>query len=206
MPAMLFIQGLILGFSIAAPVGPIGVLCIRRSIRDGWFSGFISGLGAATADMLYGGVAAFGLKAVSDFMVARQLWLRGFGGLFLIYLGIRTFFSKPSRSLTPERGLGRFASYTSTFLLTLTNPLTILSFAAIFASILPANAGLTTGKSIQMVAGVFTGSSLWWIILSLTAGSLKSRFSELLNRWIQWVSGGVIMLFGIAALWSLLRL
>jgi threonine/homoserine/homoserine lactone efflux protein len=206
MPAMLFLQGLILGFSIAAPVGPIGVLCIRRSIKDGWFTGFISGLGAATADMLYGGIAAFGLRAISDFMVTRQVWLRGLGGLFLIYLGVRTFFSKPSSNSAPERRLGRFANYTSTFLLTLTNPLTILSFAAIFASIIPANAELTTLKSIQMVAGVFAGSSLWWIILSLTAGSLKSRLSEQLNLWIQWGSGVVITGFGIAALWSLTNL
>jgi threonine/homoserine/homoserine lactone efflux protein len=201
---MLFLRGLILGFSIAAPVGPIGILCIRRSIKDGWLAGFISGLGAASADMLYGSVAAFGLQAVSDFLVGGQDVLRGIGGLFLIFLGIRTFLKKPESGATRAGGASWLTRYTSTFVLTITNPLTIISFAAVFASIIPANTELTTIKSVQMVAGVFIGSSLWWVILSSLAGSLKSRLSKNFNRWIQWLSGGVIVLFGIAALWSVL--
>ncbi|MGD8552891.1 MAG: LysE family translocator [Anaerolineales bacterium] len=202
---MLFLRGLILGFSIAAPVGPIGVLCIRRSIKYGWRAGFISGLGAASADMLYGSVAAFSVQAVSDLMIGAQSWLRGIGGLFLIYLGMRTFQKKTAVAAAPEERSSWLVSYTSTFLLTITNPLTILSFAAIFASIAPTNTELTTMKSLQMVAGVFSGSSLWWMILSVTAGWLKSRLSERFNQWIQWVSGMVIVLFGIAAIGSLLH-
>jgi threonine/homoserine/homoserine lactone efflux protein len=202
---MLLLRGFILGFSIAAPVGPIGVLCIRRSVRDGWFAGLVSGLGAATADMLYGSVAAFGLKAVSDFMINGQAWLRGFGGFFLIYLGLRTLTSAPDPGSTAERDDGRFANYASTFMLTLTNPMTILSFAAIFATIIPADAELTTLKSLHMVAGVFLGSVTWWTILSVSVGLLRGRLSDRLNHWIQWSSGGVIILFGLAALITLFR-
>jgi threonine/homoserine/homoserine lactone efflux protein len=201
---MLILRGMIIGFSIAAPVGPIGVLCIRRSMRDGWFAGFISGLGAATADMLYGCVAAFSLKAISDFMIREQAWLRGIGGLFLVYLGVRTFFKQPTEGMLVERGNGMLGSYSSTFLLTLTNPLTILSFAAIFASIIPSDTQLTTWASVQMVLGVFLGSSAWWIILSVSAGALKDRLSNQLNQWIQWTSGAIIIFFGLAALLSLL--
>lgn len=197
---MLLIRGFVVGFSIAAPVGPIGVLCIRRSLRDGWLAGFISGMGAATADMLYGSVAAFGLNAISDFMITGQSWLRAIGGSFLIYLGARTFFTRPVEGSFPERRFGVLGLYSSTFVLTMTNPLTILSFMAIFASIIPPGIELTTWSSIEMVVGVFLGSSAWWIILSVSAGALKYRLSGQLNQWIQWGSGATIMIFGVAAL------
>lgn len=200
---MLFLRGLILGFSIAAPVGPIGLLVIRRSMKDGWLSGFISGLGAASADMLYGSVAAFGLQAVSDFLIHRQSWLRLAGGIFLIYLGMRTFLKEePSDHQAPVNRTDGLANYTSTFLLTLTNPLTILSFAAIFASIVPVSMELSTQNAVQMVIGVFVGSSLWWLILGLGSAALNTRLNRKINRWIQWVSGGIILCFGVAALWT----
>ena len=200
---MLFLRGLILGFSIAAPVGPIGVLVIRRSMRGGWLSGFISGLGAASADMLYGSVAAFGLQAVSDFLINKQTWLRLTGGIFLIYLGMRTLLrQEPADRQRPINRTDGLAHYSSTFLLTLTNPLTILSFAAIFASILPVSAELSTQNAVRMVIGVFVGSSLWWLILSLGSAAFNTRLNLKINRWIQWVSGGIILGFGVAALWT----
>jgi threonine/homoserine/homoserine lactone efflux protein len=200
---MLFLRGLILGFSIAAPVGPIGVLVIRRSMRDGWLSGFISGLGAASADMLYGSVAAFGLQAVSDFLIHKQIWLRLAGGVFLIYLGMRTFLKEETAERqAPENRTDGLANYSSTFLLTLTNPLTILSFAAIFASVIPVSMELSTQNAVQMVIGVFVGSSLWWLILGLGSAALNTRLNRKTNRWIQWVSGGIILCFGVAALWT----
>src|ERR1700737_1524899 len=126
-----FIKGLILGFAIAAPVGPIGVLCIRRSLADGQRAGLATGLGAATADALYGCIAAFGLTAVSGFLIKQQFWLGLFGGLFLCYLGLRTFLTKTAE--TPGRAKGGTvgAAYFSTFFLTVTNPMTILSFVAV---------------------------------------------------------------------------
>jgi threonine/homoserine/homoserine lactone efflux protein len=205
MRSMLFIRGFVLGLSIAAPVGPIGALCIRRSVKDGWPSGFISGLGAATADMLYGSVAAFGLKTVSDIMIRGQSWLRGFGGVFLIYLGMQTLISKqdPQAAQTPR--LKILGNYGSTFILTLTNPLTILTFVAVFSSIMPSNAGVTTLNAIFMVVGVFLGSSTWWLILSLSAESLSIRFGERFKKWIKWISGAVITIFGLGALITLLQ-
>lgn len=200
---MLFLRGLILGFSIAAPVGPIGVLVIRRSLKEGWVSGFVSGLGAASADMLYGGIAAFGLQAVSDFLINQQSWLRLAGGIFLIYLGIHTFRNQAiADKQIPTNRAGGLANYSSTLLLTLTNPLTILSFAAIFASIIPVDAQLSIQNSVQMVMGVFIGSSLWWLILSLGSAAFNARLTARTNRWIQWVSGAIILGFGAAALWT----
>src|SRR3990172_2905035 len=123
-------KGVLLGFSIAAPVGSIGVLCIRRTLADGRAAGFVSGLGAATADALYGAVAAFGLAFVTNALIGQQLWLRLGGGAFLCYLGAKTFLSAPAERPAEARGGGLLAAYASTLALTLTNPTTILSFVA----------------------------------------------------------------------------
>ena len=123
MALQLFLKGLILGFAIAAPVGPIGVLCIRRSLADGQLSGFATGLGAATADALYGCVAAFGLTAVSGFLVKQQFWLGLIGGIFLCYLGMRTFFAKARSNEENQKASGLLGAYLSTFFLTITNPM-----------------------------------------------------------------------------------
>jgi threonine/homoserine/homoserine lactone efflux protein len=127
--------GIILGFSIAAPVGPIGVLCIRRTLAEGRASGLVSGLGAATADAIYGCVAGFGLTFISSFLVNQQRWLHLVGGAFLCYLGIRTFLARPADQAALAQGSGLIGAYGSTFLLTLTNPMTILSFTAVFAAL-----------------------------------------------------------------------
>ena len=129
------IPGIMVGFFIAAPVGPIGVLCIRRTLAEGRVQGLVSGLGAATADAVYGCIAAFGLTLVSNALVQQQLWLRLVGGVFLCFLGVKTLLTKPSEKACPERGTGLLRAYGTTFLLTLTNPMTILSFAAIFAGV-----------------------------------------------------------------------
>src|SRR3990172_8990998 len=133
----IFLKGLLLGFSIAAPVGPIGVLCIRRTLAEGRTAGFASGLGAATADALYGSIAGFGLTIVSSFLIDQSHWLQLAGGIFLLYLGIKTFLAKSKETIETgsplEKSRGIIGNYASTFLLTLTNPLTILSFIAIFA-------------------------------------------------------------------------
>lgn len=202
---MLLLRGLIIGFSIAAPVGPIGLLCIRRSLRNGWLAGFVSGMGAATADMLYGCVAAFGLKAISDLMIQGQAWLRGIGGLFLVFLGARFLLGQTSVEPEDRRAGGLLADYSTTFLLTLTNPLTIISFAAVFATLSPSNTRLSAAAAAQMVAGVFLGSSAWWMVLSTLVALLKRQVSVKINLWIGRVSGIVIMAFGITALLSLLK-
>ena len=200
-----FLRGLIIGFSIAAPVGPIGVLCIRRTIANGLLSGLVSGLGAATADAIYGSIAAFGLTLVSSFLINQQIWLRVVGGLFLCYLGIRTFFALPAEDLEEvPRGTELLGDYGSTFILTLTNPLTILSFAAIFAGLGLAEADLGRFAAIAMVVGVFLGSAAWWLLLSGGTNLFRRRFSKVALQWVNRGSSVIITAFGVAALFSLL--
>jgi threonine/homoserine/homoserine lactone efflux protein len=201
----IFLRGLIIGLSIAAPVGPIGVLCIRRTLSDGRAVGFASGLGAATADAVYGAVAAFGLSLVTNALVEQRLWLQAGGGVFLCYLGVRIWMAVPrAASGAPADGRGLAAAWASTFALTLTNPTTIISFAAIFA-------GLGLGRSVGgygpasvMVLGVFLGSALWWLILSVGVGLFRSSLTPHRLRWVNRGSGAIIAAFGIAALFSLM--
>jgi threonine/homoserine/homoserine lactone efflux protein len=152
-------RGIVLGLAVAAPVGPIGVLCIRRSLAEGRTVGFVVGLGAATADAAYGAMAGFGLTVVSAFLVDRQAWLRLMGGAFLIYLGLRTLLARPAERAAGGGG-GLLGAYASTFFLTLTNPTTILSFAAIFAGV-GVGAKADASSVVLLVGGVFAGSALW---------------------------------------------
>jgi threonine/homoserine/homoserine lactone efflux protein len=202
MNVSLYLRGLVLGFSIAAPVGPIGVLCIRRTLADGRAIGLVSGLGAATADAVYGSIAAFGLTVISQFLVGQQFSLRLVGGIFLCYLGIRTFLAVPSRQAALAVGRTLPQAYASTFVLTLTNPLTILSFAAVFAGL---GLGKTGGglAAATLVLGVFSGSALWWLLLSSGVSLLRAQIDPpkmvLINR----ISGIIIGMFGVLALLSL---
>jgi threonine/homoserine/homoserine lactone efflux protein len=203
METHLLFTGLIIGFSIAAPVGPIGVLCIRRTLAFGPVSGLLSGLGAASADAVYGAMAAFGLTFVSAMLVNQQEWLKLVGGLFLCYLGVATLLAPPSSPDTAgEQNLA--GDYASTFFLTLTNPATILSFAAIFA-------GLGLGSQQRdylsaglMVLGVFSGSALWWLTLSSLVGLFRKKLTGPGLRWVNRISGLIIAGFGAAILLSML--
>lgn len=197
------LRGLIIGFSIAAPVGPIGVLCIRRTLSEGRMYGFISGLGAATADALYGCVAGFGLTFISSILISQQTWLRLIGGVFLCYLGIRAFLSKPAEQTTSLQAKSLFGAYVSTFLLTLTNPVTILSFAAIFAGVGVVSASANYVSAVVLVLGVFLGSVLWWFILSGSISLFRSRFKSSWLLWVNRISGAVIFGFGVIVLASL---
>ncbi len=198
------LKGLLIGFSIAAPVGPVGVLCIRRTLVAGRASGLVSGLGAATADALYGSVAAFGIVFISDLLVSQQYWLHLVGGLFLCYLGVRTLISHPSEGDTRSVEKGLFSAYISTFFLTLTNPLTILSFASVFAGLGLAGARRDYLSSASLVAGVFTGSACWWLLLSWGVSLFRQRFTVRMLRWANITSGIIIIGFGLIALFTLL--
>jgi threonine/homoserine/homoserine lactone efflux protein len=193
------LKGLLLGFSIAAPVGPIGVLCIRRSLAEGRHIGLATGLGAATADAVYGAIAAFGLTVVSNVLVAQRFWLGLAGGLFLCYLGVRTFISAPRQDVTESRSSGLLPAYASTFVLTLMNPMTILSFVAVFAG-LGLGASASYGAASATVAGVFLGSALWWLLLSTSVSLFRSRTGGAWMRPVNHVSGAIIFAFGIYAL------
>ncbi|MBI3163133.1 MAG: LysE family transporter [Anaerolineales bacterium] len=194
---MLFLKAFIIGISIAAPVGPIGVLCIRRTLANGKTAGFVSGMGAASADMAYGAIAAFGLTAVTGLLVNNAFWLRIVGGLFLLYLGAKTFREKPSDKPAEASADGLWSMYLSTFFLTITNPMTILAFAAIFAGTM---LGTTTGSPLVMVAGVFAGSAAWWLTLSIGVGILRNKLTPAHMAWINRISGSIIIAFGLFAL------
>ena len=200
-----FFKGLLFGLSIAALVGPISVLCIRRTLANGWAHGLASGLGAATADAIYGGVAAFGLTAITTALVNQQFWLALSGGVFLCFLGLRTLLTQPAAQAAAESGRGWTGAYVSTLLLTLTNPLTILSFMAVFAGL---GVGQTSGDYAAagwLVLGVLIGSALWWVLLSVGVSLLRARFDGRAMRWVNRLSGLIILGFGLAALLQLVN-
>ncbi|MCX6810890.1 MAG: LysE family transporter [Candidatus Berkelbacteria bacterium] len=200
------IKGIIIGFSIAAPVGPIGILCIRRTIANGKASGLISGLGAATADGFYGTVAAYGLVGISNLLVGQQFWFRLIGGIFLLYLGIKIFTVKSGdKNSVTSRSKGLWGDYFSTFILTITNPVTILSFVAIFAGLGLGASANNHASAATMVVGVILGSILWWIILTEIVGFLKSRFNLQSTKIINKISGIIILIFAILAFASLIK-
>lgn len=204
MELIFFIKGILLGIAIAAPVGPIGILCIRRTLHYGRFSGFFSGLGAAFADTFFGAIAAFGLTFVSDFLVERRVWIHLIGSVFLIALGIRTFLStKVKVHLSPVMHKTLITDFISTFLLTLTNPLTVFGFLAIFA-------GMGLGKTAHeyedafwLVLGIFIGSCVWWLILSEGVTYFREKVSEKVMLWINRFAGVLIVAFGIFAFVSI---
>ncbi len=195
----IFLRGLLIGITIAAPVGPIGVLCIRRTLSEGKLTGFLSGMGAASADMVYGAIAAYSVGAVTSFLIGNVFWLQLIGGCFLLYLGIKTFFEKPSEQASQANQSGLFGAYLSTFLLTITNPMTILSFAGIFAGTM--SLGSTNSPPI-LVSGVFVGSAAWWLTLSFGVGLMRERLGANHMLWINRISGLMIIVFGLVAIFN----
>jgi threonine/homoserine/homoserine lactone efflux protein len=198
-----FLKGLIIGFSIAAPVGPIGVLCIRRTLAQGHTSGLISGLGAATADAIYGCIAALGLTFISSLLISQQIWLRLIGGAFLCYLGLKIFVSQPTQKAAKTKGSSLVSAYTSTFLLTLMNPMTMLSFAAIFAGLGVTSTNGNYVLAVVLVLGVFIGSVLWWLLLCAGISLFQTTLTPRRLQWVNRISGVMITMFGLVALLSL---
>jgi threonine/homoserine/homoserine lactone efflux protein len=200
----LFLKGLAFGFVLAATVGPMWVWCFRRTLSAGALAGFVSGMGIAVADALYGAVAAFGLSAISSFLLAHQSWFALGGGAFLLWLGAKTLLARPAR-LDADADAGRrglTAGFLSTLALTLANPPTILAFIAIFSGIGLA-AHPSTAAAALVVLGVFLGSAAWWLVLAVAAGALHGRLGPRLLRAINLVSGLTILGF---AFWQLARL
>ena len=199
----LFLKGLGFGFVLAATVGPMWILCFRRTVAYGPVAGLASGMGIATADAIYGTVAAFGLTAVSGFLLEQELWLGLAGSAFLLWLGAKTLLA-PAQALEGA-GVERLspgAAFASTLGLTLTNPPTLLAFAAIFASLGLAGSA-TWDAAALVVAGVFVGSASWWVALPLAATRLRGRIGPRTLRGINLVSG--LSILGFAA-WQLARL
>ena len=195
----LFLKGLLFGFLLAATVGPMWVLCFRRTLAQGALAGFVSGMGIAVADGIYGAVAAFGLTAISGFLLQHAFWIGLAGGAFLVYLGVKILISNPSLDGEEEQKVNHAKAFLSTLGLTLANPPTILAFVAIFAGLgLASNADY--GAASLVVLGVFLGSASWLVILAAGAGWLRGRVGPKLFRIINIVSGLTIL--GFAA-WQL---
>lgn len=200
----LFCKGLLIGFAIAAPVGPIGILCIQRSLHDGFKIGFMTGVGAALADGTYGLIAGFGLTAISSLLIAQQFWIRMIGGLFLLYLGIKLIL-KPPREKSAKTTYDKSSLHAcgTTFLLTLANPATILSFIAVFAGL-----GLGTIHpdfihALILVLGITLGSAAWWLSLSsFIAFILHKRVSSSFMKSVNWIAGAILFGFGLVSIYS----
>jgi threonine/homoserine/homoserine lactone efflux protein len=195
----LLIGGLIVGLMIAMPVGPVNILCIHRTLEAGWKSGVISGLGAAVADMLYGAVAGFSITLVVQFLIREQFWIRFFGGILLVIIGISYFFKRPAAlNSRKETRANAYADWRSTFLLTLTNPTTVLSFIALLAAL-----GLGDPRrwwlTVFLVGGIFCGSMLWWVVLSSIVNLIRDRFNDRVLLWMNRFAGLLIGGFGILA-------
>jgi threonine/homoserine/homoserine lactone efflux protein len=195
----IFLKGLTIGLAIAAPVGPIGLLTIRRTLAHGRAAGFLTGLGAASADAIFGSIAAFGITAISSLMIGAKFWLGIIGGSFLIYLGWQTFKSTPAQNPAETRASNLSSMYLTTFALVLTNPISILYFVGIIASV---GAATTTTSATWMVAGVFTGSALWWLALASIANSLRNKINPRALKWVNQISGVIIAAFGLFAIIS----
>ncbi len=201
--ASTLLRGALLGFSIAAPVGPIGVLCIRRTLSDGRLMGLATGLGAAAADGVYGALAAVGLTAVTGALVGAARPVRLVGGLVLLAMAVRVWRDRPPVEGARASARGLATAFGSTFLLTISNPLTILSFLAVFAGL---GIGSTAGHpaaALLLVLGVIAGSAAWWFLLSGGVSLLRARFDTRAMRWVNRISAGVIGGFGALALASL---
>ena len=213
----LFLKGLIVGFCLSAPVGPIAALCVQRTISRRWISGLVSGLGAAVADAVYGAIAALGATMISEFLISERTWMQRLGGVILIFMGLRLFLMKPAGGKEEEirlgervelgadrkaNGRGLTGDFLSTFLLTLTNPMTFVAFAAVFTTM---GIGAVRGRPIltaELVGGVFLGSQLWWSILCGGAHALRHHFDyrklSLINR------GTGVFVIGVGLVYLLL--
>jgi threonine/homoserine/homoserine lactone efflux protein len=193
------LRGLIIGFTIAAAVGPISLLTIRRTIAHGRLYGLVSGLGVATADASYAGIAAFGLTAVTTLLVSGRFLLGVVGGAIIVLLGVRTMLSRPGEVVREADRPGLPGAFASIFALTMTNPMTILSFAAVFAGL-----GLATGASfvdaLVLTLAVWAGSSLWWVVLTAIVGWLRLRVSTTALLWVNRISGATLVVFGLVAI------
>jgi threonine/homoserine/homoserine lactone efflux protein len=204
LPLPLAIRGLVIGFTIAAAVGPISLLTIRRTLAHGRLYGFVSGLGVASADATYAGIAAFGLTAVTGTLVSGRVALGIVGGLIIAALGVRTMRSEPGEVAHDAARPGLAAAFASIYALTMTNPMTIVSFAAVFAGI-----GLVAGSSFADAAvltlAVWAGSGLWWVVLTSIVSWARERVSTRALLWVNRISGAALIAFGALAIAVALR-
>jgi threonine/homoserine/homoserine lactone efflux protein len=193
-----FVKGFFIGFMVAAPLGPIGIIALQRTISKGYLSGLFSGLGISTADAIYGSIAAFGVTALSSLLLAQQSWLRLLGGIVVCGFGIRIYSQAASQKIaTSTDHKSCFGAYISALFLTLMNPALIISFTAIFASLEIVYTSLNYFSTLLLIVGVFSGSAIWWVFLSGMASRLKSRLTESFIQKFNHITGALIVAFGL---------
>lgn len=201
--SIFFLKGILVGFVIAAPVGPVGIMCIHRTIAQGKIAGYVSGLGAALADTFFGGIAAFGFGFIAGPLLDHNNWLRFVGGTVLCLIGLRSLLTRklPPPATRDRKGL--IGDFISAFLVTLTNPITVISFAAIYAAMNIPHLADEIRWGLALTLGVFVGAATWWLLLTIVAGAFHGRVAERGVVWINRVSGGIILAFGALLLISL---
>ena len=196
---MLLIIGILTGFAVAAPIGPVGLLCLRRSISDGRLVGFVTGLGAALADSLLCSILAFGISAVSDFFAKHTATLENVGGFILLLIGYIVWRTSPPKEMpkTPTSRPGWFGAFSTSLLITIGNPMTLVGATAIFAGFAIAARLGSHFDALMLVAGIFCGSTLWWVILSMLASSLRDKASGYWMRRLNQGCGIAVAVFGL---------
>ena len=207
MTEYIFLYGILFGLVLAAPVGPVAALCFERTITEGRMHGFLSGLGAAFADAIFGAIAAFGMSAISVWIADHQQNLRLVGGLLLVLLAIKTV-TAPARKQTGKvaeriHTESLVQDFFSAFALAITNPLTVIAFLGLFAAMGFGAEPLSLGAGALLVGGVFFGSGMWWIALSAIAGLIRDLIDVVYQRWLNRVSAAILFGFGVIVLVSL---
>ncbi len=195
------LDGIIIGFSASVPLGPIGVLCIQRTLNKGRLAGFFSGLGAAFSDTLYAIIAGFSLSFIVSFIEQQLLYIQIFGAAILIFLGFKIFYSNPAKQLRKQkRGKGNlFQDFVSTFLITISNPLAIFLFLAFFASFGVVKKGGDYFNHMLLIIGVMTGASLWWFILTSVVNLFRSKINLRRLWWLNKIAGATIVILVVIA-------
>ncbi len=200
----IFIKGIIIGLMVSAPLGPIGIMCIQRTLNRGYMAGFVSGLGAAAADVVFAVIAGFGFSIIINFIEEKHLFFQILGGVFVLYIGFRIFNTNPVKQLRLQRlNKTRLSQdFVSVFLLTISNPVAIFLFIAIMAALKVANDMLSWFELSFMVAGIAGGGILWWFVLASIANRFRKRIRLKSIWWLNKITGSVVFLFGLAVILS----
>ncbi|MDR3646746.1 MAG: LysE family transporter [Candidatus Babeliales bacterium] len=201
----LFLDGFILGLAVAAPIGPVGVLCIKKTLSSGLGVGLSSGFGASIAKVCYGIVVGFGLTSVSNFLINYNTYISIIGAAFLTYLGIKIFMTKPDMNCNEAQKENKVTAFITMFMLTIMNPMTVLSFLAVFSGLGIANTAASYSNGCTLIAGIFSGSMSWWIFLCTIVNLFRQKINSNVLSWINKISGVVIVSFAVIIILNVVR-
>ncbi len=208
MDIIALLKGVLVGISVSVPLGPIGVICIQRTINQGFKAGAVSGIGAALGDTFYAIIAIFGITLLSNFIDSQQVFLRIVGSVFLVYLGFRIFNTNPAKTARNKNKKKQNAvtNFLSVFFLAISNPLTILAFSIGLTSFKIVHGDMSVGSNMLLTLGIFFGAAFWWLALSSTVNNYRERFRLRTLLWINKITGSLVVLLGAATFTSVLFL